>query len=106
MKWTLLSLLAAAWLAACTPAPENCKKLPVDSDFPSPDEWKANLRGVEARGPQTNPTRPDYKYEANTVAKVQNAVKFTSTNNLRLSIMNSGYAYAKNVLKSRENRFY
>jgi hypothetical protein len=99
MKWTFLSFIAAAQLVTCSPvdpparqpAPENCKKLPIDSDFPSPEEWKVALRGVEPRGPQTKPTRPDYKYEANTVAKVQNAVKFTSDNNLRLSILNSGY---------------
>jgi hypothetical protein len=98
MKWTLLSFIAAAQLAACSPvdpparqpAPANCKRLEIDSDFPTPDEWKAALRGVEPRGPQTNPTRPDYKYEANTVAKIQNAVKFSSSNNLRLAIMNSG----------------
>jgi hypothetical protein len=98
MKWTLLSFIAAVQLAACSPvdppprqpAPQNCKKLSKDLDFPTPDEWKAALRGVEARGPQTNPTRPDYKYEGNTVAKIQNAVKFTSANNLRLAIMNSG----------------
>jgi hypothetical protein len=100
MQWALLSLIAAAQLAACSAAPENCKKLPVDSDFPSPDEWKAALRGVEARGPQTSPTRPDYKYEANTVAKVQSAVKFTSANNLRLSILNSGYVQ-KNLQNTR-----
>lgn len=101
MKWTALSLLAASQLASCSPAvkrsqlaPAGCKKLPIDTDWPQPDAWKAALRGVEARGPQDPlKTRPDYKYEANTVAKVQNAVKFAASNNVRLSIMNSGHDF-------------
>ncbi|KAF2433259.1 FAD-binding domain-containing protein [Tothia fuscella] len=101
MKWTLLTLAAAVQLAASAPtdqaaplpAPENCKKLPVDADWPSDEVWKAELKGVEARGPQKQPARPDYKYEANTVAKVQKAVKFTSQHNLRLSILNSGHDF-------------
>jgi hypothetical protein len=101
MRWTVLSLLAASQLASSSLAvkrsqlaSEGCKKLPIDADWPQPDTWKAALKGVEARGPQ-NPlkTRPDYKYEANTVAKVQNAVKFAASNNVRLSIMNSGHDF-------------
>jgi hypothetical protein len=101
MKLTALSLLVASQLVSSSPAvkksqlgPEGCKKLAIDADWPQPDVWKAALRGVEARGPQ-NPlkTRPDYKYEANTVAKVQNAVKFAASNNVRLSIMNSGHDF-------------
>lgn len=101
MKWTALSLLAVSQLASASPAnerpqlaPAGCKKLPIDADWPQPDAWKAALRNVEARGSQ-NPlkTRPDYKYEANTVAKVQNAVNFAASNNVRLSIMNSGHDF-------------
>lgn len=102
MQRTLLWFVAVAQLVASSPifnagqqpAPENCKKLPIDADWPKEEVWKAALRGIEARGPQMKVTRPDYKYEANTVTKVQNAVKFTSEHNLRLSILNSGHDFS------------
>lgn len=102
MKLALLSLVVVACLTAASPAiraesqpaPENCKKLPTDSDWPKEEVWKAALKGVEARGPQKITTRPDYKFEANTVTQVQNAVKFTSEHNLRLSILNSGHDFS------------
>lgn len=101
MKQIALSVLLASALTTASPvttnsrlAPEGCKKLPTDTDWPQLSVWKAALPGVEARGPQ-NPlkTRPDYKYEANTVSKIQNAVKFAASNNVRLSIINSGHDF-------------
>ncbi|KAF2400246.1 FAD-binding domain-containing protein [Trichodelitschia bisporula] len=98
MKYAFFSLLAAAQLATCVPqaknpAPAQCKKLPGDADWPEDTVWKAALRGVEPRGPQKAWKRPDYKYEAMTVAQVQKAVKFVSDHNLRLSVLNSGHDF-------------
>jgi hypothetical protein len=98
---TSLFLIIATQLVACfaqikavpQPAPENCKKLPIDADWPSDDVWKTALKGVEARSLGTKAKRPDYSYEANTVEKVQKAVKFTAEHNLRLSILNSGHDF-------------
>jgi hypothetical protein len=75
------------------PAPSNCKKLPIDSDWPSEETWKTELQGSTKRGTQKKWTSPDYTYVANTVAKVQAAVKFAATHSVRLSILSSGHDF-------------
>ena len=79
--------------AAKLPAPVNCKKLPIDADWPSEQVWKTELKGAEPRGPQKAWTSPDYTYEASKAVHVQNAVKFAAKYNLRLSIINSGHDF-------------
>ncbi|TLD36580.1 FAD-binding domain-containing protein [Venturia nashicola] len=96
MKRITLSILLASQLTAASLttvksqlAPEGCQKLTTDTDWP-----ETALPDAEARGLQ-NPlkTRPDYQCEANTVSKVQNAVKFAASKNVRLSVMNSGHDF-------------
>jgi hypothetical protein len=97
MLLTLLFTLAAAQLAVsdslAQPAPANCKKLSIDTDWPKDDLWKSALPGVEARSGEADSkhTSPDYRYKAKSVEQVQKAVKFTAEHNVRLSILNSGH---------------
>src|ERR1043166_8099267 len=100
MLWALplsfLTLAAAAAerpLTAKLPAPSNCKKLPVDSDWPSEGTWKTELPGSTKRGTEKNWTSPDYTVVANTVEKVQAAVKFAAKHAVWLSILNSGHDF-------------
>jgi hypothetical protein len=100
MIWALplpLLILAIAAvehpLATRLPAPSNCKKLPIDSDWPSEETWKTELQGSTKRGPQKKWTTPDYTYLGNTVAKIQTAVKFAAKHSVRLSILSSGHDF-------------
>ena len=90
----VLSLFLLARVIAGAEAPQNCNRLPTDSDWPSEDVWKAALRGVEPRGRVVvGNARPDYAYEVKTVEEVQNAVNFVAKHNVRLSILNSGHDF-------------
>jgi hypothetical protein len=94
MKWLSLSLLASLQLAACLPsASEDCKILPGDANWPNVDTWKENLKGIQARDKEAALGSPDYRFNANTVEKVQAAVKFVARHNVRLSILNSGHDF-------------
>lgn len=85
------SLLGVVALA--TPAPEGCKKLPIDPDWPLESVWNTELKGNEPHGPQKNWTAPDYTYEASRVTHVQTAVQFAAKYNVRISIINSGHDF-------------
>jgi hypothetical protein len=97
MKWLFLSLVVGLQLASCSPAPpsapEDCKVLPGDASWPTVDAWKESLKGVQAREKDAAPGSPDYRFNANTVEKVQAAVKYAAKHNLRLSILNSGHDF-------------
>jgi FAD binding domain len=75
-----------------TNAPAHCKKLPTDADWPLPEIWKAELKGVDVLMPEEL-KHPQYVYEAKTVQHIQNAVKFAAKYNIRLSIINSGHDF-------------
>jgi hypothetical protein len=100
MRWsTFLSTLSSAALVAAAPpaekkpAPDSCKVLPGDANWPSEETWKSELKGAEYRGAQQKWTAPDYAYEASRVTHVQNAVKFAAKHSIRLSIINSGHDF-------------
>jgi hypothetical protein len=87
----LLPLITAQKPASDRP---NCKKLPGDPDWPTPDAWSKALPGVIPRGPQDPKVkRPDYQLIVTNVSQVQAAVKFAVDNNLRLSILNSAHDF-------------
>ncbi|KAF1812801.1 FAD-binding domain-containing protein [Eremomyces bilateralis CBS 781.70] len=94
---TSLSLTSLSFAAPQGPTPaapaRQCKRIPTDPEWPAPEAWKAAMPAVVARGPQGNPTRPDYSIEAFSVADVQAAVNFARTNNIRLTIVNSGHDF-------------
>jgi hypothetical protein len=75
------------------PAPEGCKKIPIDTDWPSPDVINKELPGWEAPMPDGKMKHPDYIYDVKTVASVQQAVRFAAKHNIRLSIINSGHDF-------------
>jgi hypothetical protein len=77
---------------AKTNAPVNCTKLPTDADWPSPEVWQTELKGVEAMMPEKL-KHPQYIYEATRVEHVQNAVKFAVKHNIRLSVINTGHDF-------------
>lgn len=97
MKWLSFSVFASLQLVACAPPRlsdlGDCKVLPADSNWPSTEIWKESLKGVQARGKDAADGSPDYRFNANTVEKVQVAVKFAAKHNLRLSILNSGHDF-------------
>jgi hypothetical protein len=74
------------------PAPSNCRKLPIDADWPSEEVWKSELKGADPVM-QQKLKHPNYIYEATRVEHVQNAVKFAAKHNVRLSIINSGHDF-------------
>jgi hypothetical protein len=86
----------AAFLASTTLArdhvtsPSGCLKLPTDSDWPSPEVWKAQLPGVIPSNGKPGP-QPNYRLRPKNTAEVQKAVKFAKDNNIRLSIIASGH---------------
>jgi hypothetical protein len=74
-------------------APEGCKKLPSDSDWPTKAIWDAELKGWEPIHARGRGRHPQVMYEVKTVASVQRAVRFAAKYNVRLSIVNSGHDF-------------
>jgi FAD/FMN-containing dehydrogenase len=91
----LLYVLGAAQFAVSTPlqtAPEGCRKLPSDSDWPSLETWKAALPGVQPKEASCG-TCPDYRFVVKSISDVQKAVKFAVQNNIRVSVIASGHDF-------------
>jgi hypothetical protein len=78
----------------CVPAlpsaPEGCRKLNTDSDWPSSQVWNQALPRASRTG---GPALPDYRFRARTAADVEKAVKFAADNNLRITIITAGHDY-------------
>jgi hypothetical protein len=90
---------AAAPLAAKagpgqTTTPAGCRKLATDVDWPSEGDWKQVLPEITARSKTLakGVYRPDYKVQAESIKDVQEAIKFCVKNNVRLTVINTGYA--------------
>jgi hypothetical protein len=77
---------------AVTFTPNGCRKIATDSDWPTPDQWRAALPEVEP-SMKKNGSHPDYVLRAETVNDVQQAVKFCAKNNIRLTVINSGHDF-------------
>jgi hypothetical protein len=88
-------LVAAGPMSNKLPAPDGCKKLKTDSDWPAKEVWDAELPGWEPTAKDANPDfmHPDVVYIAKTRDRVIRAVKFTAKHNVRLSIVNSGHDF-------------
>jgi FAD/FMN-containing dehydrogenase len=74
-------------------APEGCKKLATDADWPPVAEWKAAMPEVEVHKQTAGLKHPDYVLQAESYKDVQNAVKFCAKNNIRLIIITSGHDF-------------
>jgi hypothetical protein len=75
------------------PAPDGCKKLSTDADWPSKEVWDAELPGWENSMADPGMKHPDVVYEVKTKGSVAKAVKFVAKHNVRLSILNSGHDF-------------
>lgn len=86
-----LALLASQPTCA-TNAPKGCRKLPTDSDWPSPEVWEAALPGVlRGNDSDANGHLPNYRLRAECAEDVQAAVKFAAKHNIRLSVITTGH---------------
>lgn len=87
----LFALSQAVASLAATPAPEGCKKLSTDSDWPVLAEWTAAMPDVEVYNQTVGFKHTDYLLRAESYKDVQRAVQFCSKHNIRLVIITSGY---------------
>jgi hypothetical protein len=69
--------------------PEGCRKLKIDVDWPTLAAWKTAIPGVTAGN--AGPQGPDYRIQVKDFADVQNAVKFATKNNIRVTIITTGH---------------
>jgi hypothetical protein len=75
-----------------TAAPPGCLKLNMDIDWPSREVWEQSLPGVTpTAGSDVNGPLPDYRLQVKTVADVQNAVRFATKHNVRLTVLTTGH---------------
>jgi hypothetical protein len=107
----VLSLLSGCQLLSSLPlgvatansqrsAPDGCKILHTDKEWPATSVWKAALPNILSRGLAKDKLRhPDYRVEATTTAEVQAAVKFAAKHNIRVSILNSGHDFLGRLVK-------
>jgi hypothetical protein len=83
--------LAVALLHPRATAPEGCRKLASDSDWPAQSTFEAAIPGIQReRGCRTC---PDYRIQAKTYDDVKNAIRFAARNNIRVSIIASGHDF-------------
>jgi hypothetical protein len=75
------------------PAPEGCRKLPTDADWPTQDVVNTELKGWEAPMVDAGEKHPNWMYEVKTVASAQRAVNFARKQNVRISVLNSGHDF-------------
>lgn len=90
--FTLLSPSAGGTPLNTTTTPPGCRKLNTDIDWPPREVWEEFLPGViptpgsDAYGPL-----PDYRLQVKTVSDVQNAVRFATKHNIRLTVLTTGH---------------
>jgi hypothetical protein len=77
------------------PAPDGCKKLNTDADWPAKEVWDAELPGWMPTGVDKEPSfkHPDVLVMAKTRETVIDTIKFVAKHNVRLSIVNSGHDF-------------
>jgi FAD/FMN-containing dehydrogenase len=81
-------------------APDGCRVVHTDKQWPANSVWKAALPNVLTRGVAKDKLKhPDYRLEVKTPAEVQAAVKFATKHNIRLSILNSGHDFLGRLVK-------
>lgn len=95
--YTFLQYIAiSAWAVspsnATTKAYKTCRKLPKDPDWPAPEIWEAALPGViPIQHNSTTGPLPDYRFRAHSIEDVQDAVRFATEHNVRLSVITTGH---------------
>jgi hypothetical protein len=92
--WVASVFCSIATVISAGPAPQGCRTMAGDSDWPAPEAWSRELPGAIPRSKfSLSGKHPDYRVSAKTVNEVQDAIKFVTKYNLRLSIINSGHDY-------------
>ncbi|TVY64581.1 putative FAD-linked oxidoreductase [Fusarium oxysporum f. sp. cubense] len=90
--FALLSASSRGMILNTTITPPGCRKLNTDIGWPSRDVWENSLPGIiptpgsDAYGPL-----PDYRLQVKTVSDVQNAVRFATRHNIRLTVLTTGH---------------
>lgn len=91
----LLAFLAApVWGTPLngTTTPQGCRKLNTDIDWPAREVWEESLPGVTpTAGSDANGPLPDYRLQVKTVSDVQNAIRFATKHNIRLTVLTTGH---------------
>jgi FAD binding domain len=81
-------------IGAGTVTPPGCRALKSDEGFPAQGVWAKALPGVESIPAQSSGLKhPDYRFVAKSATDVEKAVTFATTNNVRISIINTGHDY-------------
>ncbi|QDS68944.1 hypothetical protein FKW77_008585 [Venturia effusa] len=94
MKSVILSFSVLLATSHAVPAgPDACKVLATDPTWPAQSVWRQAMPEVEKVALKGNKKRPNFRLEATTVDEVVAAVKFAASNNIRLSILNSGHDF-------------
>ncbi|CAG9990958.1 unnamed protein product [Clonostachys byssicola] len=88
----LSALLLGSQSCLAANAPQGCKKLHTDDDWPSIEEWQNAIPGVaEENNSDSHGSLPDYRIRAKSYADVQSAVKFSAKHNIRLTVLTTGH---------------
>jgi hypothetical protein len=90
----LVLLSQAASFVRCQndTAPNGCRKLHTDIDWPALEVWQAALPGVvQGNSSDSNGPLPDYRFRVENACDVQTAVNFAREHNIRLTVITTGH---------------
>lgn len=94
MKSFILSIFFSLVASQAVPAgPASCKRLSTDATWPAAALWRQAMPEVEKFGAKGSKQHPNMRLDATSVDEVLAAVKFAASNNIRLSILNSGHDF-------------
>lgn len=92
------SLFHVSWLALdaaivyAARALPGCRRLPSDADWPTLQEWREAIPGVETQNNADSlGPLPDYRIRAKCYQDVQAAVRFAASKEVRVSVMTTGH---------------
>jgi hypothetical protein len=95
--WTLILVAlrcGAAVSNGTVETPSGCKAIKGDRSFPDISVWNNELPGVVPTVRKGDPfTSTDYTFVAWNASDVQKAIRFASSHNIRLSVINSGHDF-------------
>ncbi|KAF2667400.1 FAD-binding domain-containing protein [Microthyrium microscopicum] len=86
---TILAQLCSHTIAASP----DCKVIPGDSKWPTPEEWKEKLPTAQKQAEKGSMKHATYRIDVKTVDEVKAALEFVKKHNIRLSILNSGHDF-------------
>jgi hypothetical protein len=72
------------------PAPQGCKRIKTDVDFPAFAVVQTVLPGVIVEKRRAGKTSPNYRFAPKTIEEVQKAIKFVGKINIWNAIISTG----------------